>query len=166
MAVVPETRDNYHFEDPDHHHTNEDRLFLQLRKVRGRRSSGTPQPSLAPLSAVPHSDALICLAGDYTHVCWPPPMPPTASGSMDECVREGCGLPQRAGPPPSPVACAARWHQSHHGSRSESQRRLGAGRSWLNRSCQARWGWLGYQVPAGGALLVAGTSSRASLVTR
>ena len=89
MAVVPETRDNYHFEDPDHHHTNEDRLFLQLRKVRGRRSSGTPQPSLAPLSAVPHSDALICLAGDYTHVCWPPPMPPTASGSMDERACEG-----------------------------------------------------------------------------
>ena len=55
---------------------------------------------------------------------------------------------------------------AHASSRSESQGRLGAGRSWQHRSFLAHWGWLGYQVPAGSAHLVAGTSSRASLVTR
>ena len=82
MAVVPETRDNYHFEDPDHHHQRGPTFSGFVRCVA--EGARTPQLSLAPLSAVPHGNALICLAGDYTHVCWPPPMPPTASGSMDE----------------------------------------------------------------------------------
>ena len=48
MAVVPESRDNYHLEDPDHHHRRAPTLRGVERCVAAARTRGSP-PSHLPL---------------------------------------------------------------------------------------------------------------------